>query len=286
MKRHLLAKFVAVLLFLAALVVFLAGIVAAVAITRGGLGVGWGPGWRGWIAIPVAVVALLNALPLLALGALLYFLTQIETNLRLARRHWEEAGQTRTIALSPAETAAVVAAAPVEAVAESRPPTAGHDLRAQAAAEAPPPVEFIPPTPPEPPSEAASIAPAVTAPIHATPPYLPQIEIMDAEVEELPVVPIEPGPAAGPLPGSEAAAAIAAAMIDLERPAATEPLAPPPAVEPPVLAASGPTGKLPGAEEAARIANEIATMQARLKSNVTSSQAADLDRPLSDKAAG
>ncbi len=84
MRKHRTVKFVAALIFLAALFYCLVSLAAAVWMVRGGAG--WGPGWRGWILIPILVSALFGGTGLLVFGAVLFFLSKIENNLARATR--------------------------------------------------------------------------------------------------------------------------------------------------------------------------------------------------------
>ncbi len=90
MRKHRTVKFVAALLFLCAFVFLVIGIIAAVMVGRGGLGAGWGTGWRGWLWIPLAAGACLNAVLFLVAGAVLQFLVKIDNNLALSRARQAE----------------------------------------------------------------------------------------------------------------------------------------------------------------------------------------------------
>jgi predicted flap endonuclease-1-like 5' DNA nuclease len=84
MRKHSFARFVASLLFLAALVIFLIAVYAAIRLSTGGLGGGWGLGWNGWMVLPILVSAFFSAGLLLLIGAAVFFLIRIETNLSTA----------------------------------------------------------------------------------------------------------------------------------------------------------------------------------------------------------
>jgi hypothetical protein len=86
MRTHRIARLVAILLFLVALVYFTVGTVVGLLIWSRGLGAGWGSGFTGWIAIPILASTLFGAVTLLLFGAMLYFLARIDTNLVLAQK--------------------------------------------------------------------------------------------------------------------------------------------------------------------------------------------------------
>lgn len=189
MRTYRLARFVAVLLFLAALIYFCGGVVVGLSLWNRGLGAGWGSGFTGWISIPIFIASFFGALTLLMIGAVLYFLSSINANLTQAR----EGG---------------VFAAP-------RPKTAPP------VAESP----IVPPAPRPAPVEPIVIAPPVTAATSHIP-TPPLVEIEPPAVEA-----IAPPDLIAELPDADADADGAAREF---------------------------TGRLPGAEQAARIASELA----------------------------
>ena len=89
MRKHRIARLTAILIFLAALAYLILGLIAVLILGRSGLGAGWSSGWRGWLTIPAAIGVILGSTVLFAFGVVLFFLEQIDTNLRLARdRGW------------------------------------------------------------------------------------------------------------------------------------------------------------------------------------------------------
>ncbi|MGQ9767918.1 MAG: hypothetical protein ACUVSS_11490, partial [Anaerolineae bacterium] len=107
MRKHRVVTFVAILIFVAALVYLVLGLLGAWSFGRSGVGVGWGTGWRGWIVIPMVVSMVFSALTLLLLGAVLLFLARIENNLSLARQRRREQAARRAAAPAAAVTAPV-----------------------------------------------------------------------------------------------------------------------------------------------------------------------------------
>ena len=107
MRTHRVARLVAILLFLAALVYFCGGMAIGLPLWSRGLGEGWGSGFSGWLAIPILAGTVFGAIVLLVFGAILYFLARIDTNLVTARQ------KPPVSALQPVEAAAVVGAATV-----------------------------------------------------------------------------------------------------------------------------------------------------------------------------
>ena len=86
MRTHRVARLVAILLFLAALVYFCGGMAVGLPLWSRGLGEGWGSGFSGWLAIPILAGTVFGAIVLLVFGAILYFLARIDTNLTTARQ--------------------------------------------------------------------------------------------------------------------------------------------------------------------------------------------------------
>jgi hypothetical protein len=86
MRTYRLARFVAILLFLAALIYFVGGVALGAYLWNRGLGDGWGSGFTGWISIPIFITTFFGALTLLMAGAVLYFLALINANLTKARQ--------------------------------------------------------------------------------------------------------------------------------------------------------------------------------------------------------
>ena len=87
MRTHRVARLVAILLFLAALVYFCGGMAVGLPLWSRGLGEGWGSGFSGWLAIPILAGTLFGTIILVVFGAILYFLARIDTNLTTARQN-------------------------------------------------------------------------------------------------------------------------------------------------------------------------------------------------------
>jgi len=206
MRTYRLARFVAILLFLAAFIYFLGGVVLGAYLWNRGLGAGWGSGFTGWISIPIFITTFFGALTLLMAGVVLYFLALINTNLTKARQEGALAAPKLKAAL-PAVTAPVV-----------------------------------PPTPYAAPTEPIVIAPSLAAATSQMP-TPPLVEISASKVEAAP------------------AAGTPTVIIE---PPAVEVAAPDLLAELPEADADADvapqefTGRLPGAEQAARIASELA----------------------------
>jgi hypothetical protein len=143
MRTYRLARFVAILLFLAALIYFVGGAVLGIYLWSRGLGDGWGSGFAGWISIPIFITTFFGALTLLMAGAVLYFLALINTNLTQARQGGVFAPPKPKAAppvaespiVSPAPQPAfvepIVAAPPVEIPARAAEATAPPDILAE-----------------------------------------------------------------------------------------------------------------------------------------------------------
>ena len=308
MHRHRTTRFVAVLLLVAALVFFVIGVVAAITLARGGLGSGWGIGWRGWMWLPVLVSAFLNALSLLILGAVLLFLAQIENNLGVARER-----QEATIAAAQA-TPIEVEPAPAPVITEALAPAAvlaAEALPIPIAEALPIPAVLTAEALAETPLAAAEMieTPAPITEVSAPPVILPQIEISEATVSEavaeveaaLPeaiaeveaVLPEAALPAAAlpeaiaeveaALPEAalpEAIAEVEAALPEAALPEAiAEVEAAPDAGVTPLLKGKGAPLRLPGAEEAARIAAELKALKAASGSRPRVDVAAPVETP-------
>ena len=107
MHTHRVARLVAILLFLAALVYFCGGMAVGLPLWSRGLGEGWGSGFSGWLAIPILAGTVFGAIVLLVFGAILYFLARIDTNLTTARQ------KPPVSTVEPAEVVAVAGGATV-----------------------------------------------------------------------------------------------------------------------------------------------------------------------------
>ncbi len=221
MRTYRLARFVAFLLFFVALIYFIAGVVVGAYLWLRGLGEGWGSGFAGWLSIPIFISTFIGALTLLLFGAVLYFLAAINTNLTVARQRGAFARPKS--APAPAETITV----PV-----------------------------FRPAPPEPtvvvPSLGAATPPAEPPAVKATP---PQVWVAPAAPEAAPAAPEPPPTTIAAEGGDEPPAASAAADEDVS----PDLLAELPADDADAEAVeTGFAGPLPGADQAARIASELA----------------------------
>ena len=308
MHRHRTTRLVAVLLLVAALVFFVIGVVAAITLARGGLGSGWGIGWRGWMWLPVLVSAFLNALSLLILGAVLLFLAQIENNLGVARERQEAAiaaAQATPIEVEPAPAPVITEALAPAAV------LAAEALPIPIAEALPIPAVLTAEALAETPLAAAEMieTPAPITEVSAPPVILPQIEISEATVSEavaeveaalpeaiaeveaalpetalpeaaLPevIAEVEAALPAAALP--EAIAEVEAALPEAALPEAiAEVEAAPDAGVTPLLKGKGAPLRLPGAEEAARIAAELKALKAASGSRPRVDVAAPVETP-------
>ncbi len=174
MRTHRLARLVAILLFLAAALYFLGGLIVGISWWNWGLGAGWGSGFAGWLSLPIFISTFFGALALLMFGVVLYFLAAINDHLATARQNKARSPATVT------------------------PPTASP---APSDAE-PPQTTFQPAAPATPPP---TMAPAPQRPDEASPADL---------AAELPGTVDEdaPAPTANTLPGTEEAARIASEL--------------------------------------------------------------------------
>jgi hypothetical protein len=115
MRKYLVTRLVAVLLFVAAIIALILGIVAAGAL---GLSGGWGPGSRAWLVVPIVIITIFNTGVLLVFGAILLFLTRIEMNLEIVQSKGKPARpRARVVAPPPAPKLDRDPFAPVESVA-------------------------------------------------------------------------------------------------------------------------------------------------------------------------
>jgi hypothetical protein len=184
MRTYRLARFVAVLLFLAAFIYFLGGVVLGAYLWNRGLGDGWGSGFTGWISIPIFITAFFGALTLLMAGAVLYFLAHINANLTKARQGGVFA-EPKPQAAPPLVNAPIIPPAPRSAPVE-------------------PIVIAAPVAPAAPTPEAPTIVIAAPAVEPAAPPdLLAELPDGDADAESAPTE------FTGRLPGVEQAARIA-----------------------------------------------------------------------------
>ncbi|MCX7669739.1 MAG: hypothetical protein N2439_06690 [Anaerolineae bacterium] len=175
MRTYRLARLVSMLLFLAALLYFLGGLIAGIYLWNRGLGAGWGSGFAGWLSIPIFIGTFFGALTLLMMGVVLYFLAAINDNLRMVRQ-----GKPRKpVTPSPAPAA-----------------TARTEL---------PRTAFQPPSSP-PPSTMAARPPVRPAEPPATVPTDLAAELPGAAEESAAAPPVER------LPGAEEAARIASEL--------------------------------------------------------------------------
>ena len=190
MNTYRLAHLVAILLFLAAALYFLGGLIVGISLWNRGLGAGWGSGFAGWLSIPIFIGTFFAALTLLMFGVVLYFLAAINDHLTAARLN--------------------KARSPVRPTSPPAPPTAARTEPSRTAspfASSSAPAAYQPPSPPPPPPAAPT--PAVTS--SAAPPA----DVIPAELAaELPGTVDEDAsaPAVDALPGAEEAARIASEL--------------------------------------------------------------------------
>jgi predicted flap endonuclease-1-like 5' DNA nuclease len=140
MSKNSFARFTAKALIVAAVILFILGMIPAIAVAVGGLGAGWAAGSRLWAVGPLACCACSGALFLLAFGTMLLVLTRIQGNLGGWRQRQIEAAQARAAVVPQAEvappaltatTVAPVAEAPADAAGAA---VAGAEVVAIAAA--------------------------------------------------------------------------------------------------------------------------------------------------------
>jgi predicted flap endonuclease-1-like 5' DNA nuclease len=118
MRTNSIARFTAAALIVAAVILFILGIIPVIAVAVGGLGFGWGAGSKLWLVAPLATCVCGGALLLLAFGAMLLVLTRIQSNLSGWRQSQAQAVAARTAAVPTREietvslAAAAVAAEP------------------------------------------------------------------------------------------------------------------------------------------------------------------------------
>ncbi|MGC8780843.1 MAG: hypothetical protein ACP5UQ_08270 [Anaerolineae bacterium] len=181
MRTYRLVRLVSILLFLAALIYFLGGLIVGVYLWNRGLGAGWGSGFAGWLSIPIFVGTFFGALTLLMVGVVLYFLAAINDNLSAARQS-KARGPAAPLAGPTATTR-------TELPRTYQPPTSSPAVSRPAALPAAPP-------------------PAVTSverPAEVTPPDL-AAELPGAAEESTPAPTVER------LPGADEAARIASEL--------------------------------------------------------------------------
>jgi len=274
MHKHRTVQIIGIVIIAAALVYLVLGLIGTISLSRTGLGAGWSTGWRGWVTIPVLIATVLGFATLMAFGALLFFLAKIDTNLSLARQQMAEAAARPAAAVTPvAAVAAVVSAAPVEPPAEVTAPvveaaaveTGVPALAAAAAAAvvaaerheaavevAAPMVEVAAPA-----IATAAVAGVVAAEQHEAP-----IEVAAPAVETPVAAGVPPQVAASPEPADapvddDETAALRAQLATLQVQIADLDTA----QSAPTGSEVGAPGRLPGTEEAARIAAEMAALK-------------------------
>ena len=102
MHKHRTVRLVAILIFIAAAAYLVLGLIGASQIGRIGLGAGWSSGWRGWLTIPVLIGTVFGFATLMVFGAVLFFLSKIDTNLSLAKQRSAEAKKAALRVEAPA----------------------------------------------------------------------------------------------------------------------------------------------------------------------------------------
>jgi hypothetical protein len=259
MRLHRVARAVAILLCVAALLYWCSGMFVGISLWSRGLGAGWGSGFSGWLAIPILATASFGAIALLFFGAILFFLTRIDMNLATARRNSSvPASPPAEIALATA--AGTLAALPVEAALPSLVPGATAVSAAAAAPGQEAPKQAVAAVSAGPvaamagPGETKAVAaPAIGAATGAIAAGTAAARHEDSSATaggpQAEIGPLEP-------PRTETAAVVQGAVPKaMKVPDASELEA-----ELPGVADAGPqefSGALPGVEEAARIASEM-----------------------------
>jgi hypothetical protein len=264
-RKHRTVRAVAVVLYVLSGLFLLAGIVAALAVARVGVGAGWGPGWRGWLPISVVAAGLVNALFFLVLGSILFFLASIDRNMSVMRARLQAGRESGRRPAAPADApgAAAASAAATSAVEAASPPPPAMEA-AQVETPAGSEIATGPadlPSEPGPAAEAAAVTlpapngPAAVLPIaDAEPPHAGEVTspaapmVDDAEPAEATFV--DEAPMAGPetpaLPQVEIGDYDEWDEDDEARTVAGGPAA---------------ARQFPGAEEAARMAGEMEAMR-------------------------
>ena len=134
MRKHRTVKIIGIAIIVAALVYLVLGVIGAISLGGSGLGEGWSSGWRGWLTIPILAATLMGFVALLVFGALLYFLAKIDNNLAEAQQRMAEAAAKPAAVSAPAAVAAsVVTAEQAEPVVEVTAPEGAAPVIATAA---------------------------------------------------------------------------------------------------------------------------------------------------------
>ena len=299
MHKHRTVQILGIVIIAAALVYLVLGVIGAISLGGSGLGEGWSSGWRGWLTIPIFLATCLGFVALLVFGALLYFLAKIDANLAEAQQRFAKAAAQPAAVVAPVPLAAgVVAAEQPEPTVEAAAPEVAAPVAAAAVAAgvvaaahhekavevAAPEADVVAPTVE---AEAPVIAAAATAGVVAAKQQAAEVEVAAPEVEmAAPAVEVET-----PMVAAAAAAAAAAVVTEEhEQVAGVEVAAPAvvaataPAVddtealraqiaalqaqiaaldspEAPATVAPEALARLPGTDEAARIAAEMAALK-------------------------
>jgi hypothetical protein len=251
MRKYLVTRLVSGLLFAAAIIVLILGIVTASVL---GLSGGWGPGSRVWVVVPIVLITIFNTVILLVFGAILFFLTRIEMDLEIARGRGKpgrpharvvappraptlDRGPSAPVEERAPEAAAVASVAAAAAVGAVEAANAEPVLEPQTAADAPlVSEEFLP-------SQGVAAEPAANAETAVAPEpptgasesiaRLPGVEIFDEGTSETPEsADVADNSGSLKLPGTDEAARIAREM-DAFRPGPLVPPADDAPVEPP-----------------------------------------------------
>ncbi len=81
MSKHSLARVVAILLLVLAVIIMVGGVLSALVFGSRGFGSGWSEGWQGWFTLPVIALSCSTGFGLFLLGAVLLLLVDISRNL-------------------------------------------------------------------------------------------------------------------------------------------------------------------------------------------------------------
>jgi hypothetical protein len=214
MSKNSLARYVAILLIVLALVIMVGGIISALFLGQSGFGTGWSEGWTGWFTLPVIGLSCAAGFGLLMLGAILLLLVDISRNLASAKVVVQKptfvetsppAVVVETLAAVPVVAPAVAAVAVVEAAepaADAEARTAQIEIAEE---ETPPDLEAKPPAQKKPRKRAAAAMAAEEAGVDAA-------TLAAAGVVAAAAAGKEPSAAEMPLPGSEEAARVSAEL--------------------------------------------------------------------------
>ena len=127
MRKHQTARFVAILIIVMAFICLLGGLAASLLVSRVGLGAGWGSGSKAVLLLPVILGSFLTFVAMLLLGAILFFLVEIDNNLSALRGRIPKAAAPAETALPTPEETMPEAPATVPAVVPGGVPALSYD---------------------------------------------------------------------------------------------------------------------------------------------------------------